>query len=129
MSILDLLFCAIDDFWQAFAPQWEREQLPAGRRRRRRATALHPSKVMTIVVIFHQSHYRTFEAYYTEHVQTHWRAEFPHLVGYPRFVALLPGVLVPLTAYQHTRMGACAGVSFVDSSPLAVCHNARIIRA
>ena len=124
MSILDL-FCAVDDFWQAFAPRWEHELLGAGRRRRR-AAALHPSEVMTIVVAFHQSHYRTFKAYYTEHVQVHWRAEFPHLVSYARYVALVPRVLVPLTAYLHTRLGACTGISFVDSTPLAVCHNARI---
>lgn len=125
MSILDL-FCSVDDFWQAFAPQWEQELLQTGRRERRRLTALHPSEIMTIVIAFHQSHYRTFKAYYTEHVQQHWRAEFPGLVSYPRFVALLPTVLVPLTAYLHTQLGACTGLGFIDSTKLVVCHNARI---
>ncbi len=81
---------------------------------------------MTIVVAFHQSHSRTFKAYYTEHVQQHWRAEFPGLVSYPRFVALLPSVLVPLTAYLHTQLGTCTGLSFIDSTKLVVCHTARI---
>jgi hypothetical protein len=125
MSILDL-FCSVDDFWQAFAPQWEHALLQAGRRQRRRAAALHPSELMTIVIAFHQSHYRTFKAYYTEHVQRHWRGEFPGLVSYARFVALVPTILVPLTAYLHTQLGPCTGLSFIDSTKLAVCHNARI---
>jgi hypothetical protein len=57
---------------------------------------------MTIVFAFHSSQYRTFKAYYIEQVLRHWRAEFPHLVSYSRFVALLPRILVPLTAYLQT---------------------------
>ena len=96
MSILDL-FCSIDDFWQAFAPRWQQELLTTGQRQRRRATHLHPSEIMTIAVAFHQSQYRTFKAFYTQHVQSHWRSEFPTLVSYERFVALLPTSMVPLT--------------------------------
>jgi len=126
MSILGL-FCSVDDFWQWFAAQWEPELLASGQRqRRRRATALHPSELMTIVIAFHTSQYRTFKAFYTEQVLRHWRAEFPHLVSYPRFVALLPTILVPLTAYLQTQLGTCTGISFLDSTSLAVCHNARI---
>lgn len=125
MSILDL-YCSVDDFWQAFAPRWEHELLTTGQRRRLRTTALHPSEIMTLAIAFHQSHYRTFKAYYTEHVEQHWRAEFPHLVSYARFVALLPTILVPLTAYLHTQLGACTGLSFIDSTKLVVCQNARI---
>jgi DDE family transposase len=126
MSILEL-YCSVDDFWQWFAPQWDAELLASGQRqRRRRASALHPSELMTIVIAFHASQYRTFKAYYTEQVLRHWRSEFPHLVSYPRFVALLPTILVPLTAYLQTQLGTCTGISFVDSTSLAVCHNARI---
>src|SRR5262249_52499727 len=75
---------------------------------------------------FHHAHYRTFKAYYTEHVQVHLRSEFPTLVSYQRFVELMPRVLLPLTAYLHTQLGACSGISFIDSTPLAVCRTARI---
>jgi Transposase DDE domain len=126
MSILEL-FCSVDDFWQQGAAQWQRTLLSTGpRRRQQRATALHPSEVMTILIAFHASHYRTFKAYYTEQVLPHWRGEFPHLVSYPRFVALLPTMLVPLLAYLHTQLGPCTGISFLDSTSLAVCHPARI---
>ncbi len=124
MSILDL-YCSVDTFWQQFAPLWEREQVAAGRRRRR-MTRLSPSEIMTIVILFQQSGYRTFKGFYTQHVQTQLRAEFPQLVSYSRFVALIPRVLLPLAVYLQTQMGSCTGVSFVDSTALAVCHNARI---
>jgi hypothetical protein len=66
MSILDL-FCSVDDFWQWFAAQWAPEMLASGpRQRRRRATALHPSELMTIVIACHPSPYRTFKADDTE---------------------------------------------------------------
>lgn len=101
MNVLDL-YCSVDAFWQVFAPLWEREQVASGRRRRR-ATQLSPSEIMTILILFQQSGYRTFKGFYTRHVQTHLRAEFPQLVSYSRFVALIPRVLLPLAVYLHTR--------------------------
>lgn len=124
MSILDL-FCSVDEFWQRFEPLWQRELLAAGRRRLRRGR-MHPSELMTILILFQQSHYRTFKAFYTEQVVPHWRDEFPRLVSYGRFVELMPSVLIPLTVYLHTQLGECTGISFIDSTALAVCHNARI---
>ncbi len=125
MSILDL-FCSVDTFWQQFEPFWEREQVAAGTRRRRRTTRLSASEMLTILILFQQSGYRTFKGFYTQYVQTQLRAEFPHLLSYTRFVELMPRLLVPLAVYLHTQLGVCTGVSFIDSTALAVCHNARI---
>lgn len=125
MSILDL-YCSVDTFWQQFAPWWEREQLAAGQRRRRRATRLSPSELMTILILFHQSGYRTFKGFYTQYVQVQLRAEFPGLVSYTRCVDLMPRVLLPLAVYLQTQLGTCTGISFIDSTALSVCHNARI---
>ena len=83
---------------------------------------------MTILIHFHQSHYRTFKAYYTEYVLMHRRAEFPALVSYNRFVELTPSVMVPLLAYLQQRQGNCTGLSFVDATTIKVCHNKRIPR-
>ena len=33
-----------------------------------------------------------------------------------------------LCAYLQSRFGSCTGIAFVDSTPLAVCHNHRISR-
>ena len=124
MSLLEL-FCDVDDFWLDFEPHWKAYQVQASKQRER-AGQLCPSEVITILIHFHQSHYRTFKAYYTEHVQVHLTKEFPHLVSYPRFVALIPAMLVPMLAYLQSRFGACTGISFIDSTALEVCDPKRI---
>lgn len=124
MSLLEL-FCDVDDFLLCFTPHWKASQL-AARKGRQRASQLCESEVMTILIHFHQSHYRTFKAYYTEHVQVHLAREFPGLVSYPRFVALIPSMLVPLLAYLEHRYGACTGISFIDATSLSVCDPKRI---
>lgn len=124
MSLLEL-FCDVDDFMLSFQAQWKASRLAAGKQRER-AGQLCPSEVMTILIHFHQSHYRTFKAYYTEHVQMHLSEEFPHLVSYPRIVALIPDLVVPMLAYLQSRFGACTGISFIDSTSLEVCDPKRI---
>jgi hypothetical protein len=85
------------------------------------------SEIMTILIHFHQSNYRNFKAYYLEYVMTHLRNEFPGLVSYNRFVELIPSVIVPLTHYlRHACLGTCTGITFIDSTTLAVCKNPRI---
>ena len=81
---------------------------------------------MTLLIHFHQAGYRNFKTYYTDHVLVHLRADFPNLISYPRFVSLLPRTLSPLMAYLYTLFGECSGISFVDSTALAVCDNRRI---
>lgn len=126
MSLLEL-FCDVDDFCQAFQRQ-QASQLPAQAGRSTRQPSLSASEMMTIVIHFHQAGYRTFKTYYTHYVQTHLRAEFPHLVSYNRFIQLLPRMVGWLWAYALSRCGRCTGIAFVDSTPLRVCHNRRIQR-
>lgn len=38
----------------------------------------------------------------------------------------MPRVWLPLAIYRHTQFGQCSGISFIDSTALAVGHNARI---
>ena len=123
-SLLEL-FVQVDDFCQVFLPFWERKLLQDGSKKRRRAGELSVSEIMTIIIHFHQSHYRNFKAYYLEHVCQHLRSEFPHLVSYERFVILMPSVLGPLSAYLKSLYGRCHGISFIDSTALLVCDNHR----
>lgn len=125
-SLLEL-YCDVDDFCQAFLPFWNQQQLASGEKQRQRARALSISEIMTILIAFHQSHYRDFKAYYSQQVLKSWRSEFPTLVSYTRFVEYIPSVLVPLIVYLHTGcLGECTGISFIDSTALDVCLNQRI---
>ena len=128
MESLVEMFCDVDDFCQIFLPQWETKLLASGEKQRRRPGQLSISEIMTIVIHFHQSNYRTFKAYYSKHVCVNLRAEFPGLVSYERFVALMPSVLGPMIAYLYCLFGECSGISFIDSTSLVVCHNKRIPR-
>ena len=123
------LFCEIDDFFLAYE-KWKpathclpRETPPETRGRPRK---LHPSEVMTLLIAFHESGYRAFKHFYLKHVCVYWRAEFPHLVSYSRFVQLQEEVLTLLTLYLSAHLGTCSGISFVDSTRLRVCDNKRI---
>ena len=126
-SLLEL-FVHVDDFWQAFRPIWHEHLLASGQRQRLRDSQLSESEIMTIMIVFHQAQYRNFKAFYLGYVCRHLKREFPHLVSYKRFVALMRQVGVPMSVYLRVCMGRCTGISFVDSTPLRVCHNRRIER-
>jgi len=123
---LEHLFCDVDDFCQLFLPAWHRQLLTEGTRQRRRSSRLSLSEIMTILIHFHQSHYRNFKAFYLWQVCRQYRDEFPNLLSYHRFVALIPTALMPLCIYLHTRRGTNTGIAFIDSTALVVCHNRRI---
>lgn len=125
MSLLEL-FVNVDDFCKAFLPIWQKRLLNDGNKKRLRDGQLSVSEIMTIIIYFHQSHYRDFKTYYREHVCKHLRGEFPSLVSYERFVILMPSALGPLSAYLKSLYGSCSGISFIDSTALAVCDNHRI---
>lgn len=125
-SLLEL-FVHVDDFCQAFLPKLKQHLLSSGAIKRDRERSLSISEVMTILIHFHQSHYRNFKAYYCEHVLPHLHSEFPDLVSYTRFVDFIPSALIPLCAYfLQNCLGDCTGVSFIDSTSLDVCLNQRI---
>jgi len=123
MSLLEM-FYNVDTFCVQMPKAAESHQIGSGKRGPQAGLCL--SKIMTILIHFHQSHYRDFKAYYTEHVCVHLCGEFPGLVSYTRFVELSPSALAPLTLYLLSRLGQTRGIAFIDSTPIPVCHNKRI---
>ena len=93
---------------------------------RGRPRRLHPTEVIAITIAFHQSGYETFKHFYQKQVCAYWRDYFPNIVSYSRFVQRKQEVLPLLTDYLQSYFGECSGISFVDSTRLAVCHNRRI---
>jgi len=125
---LTQLFSDVDDFCQWFTPEWEKNQLENGNKKRNRPRALSQSEIITIIIHFHQSGYRTFKWFYEKHVCKILNKEFPKRLSYNRFIELLPEVLAPLSCFMQSRCGKGEGIAFVDSTPLRVCKNLRIPR-
>src|SRR5215210_6994251 len=116
------LFCDIDDVCVRFEPAWHQRLVSEGSAQPPWTSRLWVREVMTIVVSFHRSGYRTFKDYFLRYVTPHLSWAFPHLVSDTRLVELIQTALLPLCAYLQGRKGKSQGVAFIDSTLLAVCH-------
>ncbi len=121
------LFCSIDDFWKTFKLEWDTHLIDNKRNNRGPDPLMTISEMMTIVVLFHQSDYRTFKYFYM-YVQQNLSREFPKLICYERFVSQMKNLFVPLFSYLLHIKGQITGISFIDSTSIKVCHNKRISR-
>ncbi|MES2933433.1 MAG: IS982 family transposase [Pseudomonadota bacterium] len=116
-------FCQFDDFVKR----------PDGRlllanpaRRRNRSSSMSVSEIMTILVYFHHSHYRTFKHFYLQCLVPHHRTDFPGLPSYNRFVECIGSGLSSLCAFLHAHLGQLTGLAFVDATSIDVCDTHRI---
>lgn len=119
-------FCDVDDFCKVFTPEWETHLISNGEMKRRRLKRMSNAEIMTIIIHFHQSHYRDFKNYYLGYVTKYLKPYFPSLLSYTRFIEVMPSVIIPLNTYLTTLFGKPTGIAFIDSTKIAVCH---IIRA
>jgi hypothetical protein len=117
MNLLEL-YCHVDGFVKFFLPEWNKHLLDENKKKRNRLSRLTPSEIITILVHFHQSQYRNFKSFYLLHVCQHLRSEFPDLLSYNRFIALVPTVFAPLCAYLQSQKANFDGIGFVDSTPI-----------
>lgn len=123
---LDDLFCDVDDFCRLLLPDWHRQQRQYGERKRLRGCRLAVSEIMTILMHFHHSQYRNFNAYDLLPRCRQLADAFPNRLRYNRLVAVIPTVLMPLCVYLHPRKGQATGIAFIDATSLVVCPNRRI---
>src|SRR4051812_25261915 len=111
-------------------PRWEAQLLAEGSAPKKRGpeAGLADREIMTILVLYHSSHFKTFKTFYQGVVLALLRSAFPKAPCYARFIALTSHVWVPLTMFLLSRMGRKSGLYDIDSTALAVCHNRRIDR-
>jgi hypothetical protein len=102
------------------------KSLPNLARRRNRSCALSISELMTIMVMFQMSHYRTFKDFYHDCLSAHFKKEFPKLLSYTRLTQLMPLVTMPLYVLATNLIGEKTKKYYVDSTKLQVCDNLRI---
>jgi len=118
-------FCVVDDFCKWLLDNVLTTQLlsaPGVKPRREQPEKLTLSERMTILILFHQMGWRNFKTFYNGYVCKHLHREFPYLVSYERFVALMPRALLPLMALMQSMMGKSRGIAFVDSTTIKICH-------
>lgn len=120
------IFCEVDDFCRIFEPKFNQQLLADGTRKRIKPSKMSKAEVMSIMILFHRSGFRDLKKFYTKVVCRYWHKDFPNLLSYNRFVELQRDSLMLLAAFMQTRLGACSGISFIDSTKLAVCNNLRI---
>ena len=127
MSNLDLttLFYKVDNFCKEFEPEWFKLLLQSKAQQRNRQHRLNLSEIMTIVIAFHYSGMRTFKDFYLL-LPTYDRGAFPGLLSYSRFITVMKICLLPLFAFVKYHQDECTGISFIDATPIVVCHNKRI---
>ncbi|MGD1932551.1 MAG: IS982 family transposase, partial [Leptolyngbyaceae cyanobacterium] len=105
---LDLtqIFCDVDDFYAAFETACRHlPQRPYDGAAKPYRSRLSLSEVMTIVIAFQGSGFRTFKDFYTCQVLPHWRPALPNLVSYNRFVELRPWSVMALIDFLPTTFG------------------------
>jgi IS5 family transposase len=114
---IEEIFCEIDDFCKAFYADFERNLLASSRSVRQRSGTMCASEIITILVLFHLSHYRDFKNFYLLEVIHAHRREFPNLLSYHRFVEIEGRYLAALCVFLkhktfkdfarrgHTSMG------------------------
>lgn len=122
------LFVFIDDFCKQYDNFCHSHTIPPSRRPTR-VPGLEISEIMTIILLFHQSPAKNFKFFYFSYLQQ-YKAEFPKLPSYTRFVELKQKCLGHFYALM---MILCAiakrtGVAYVDSTSIPVCHNKRTSR-
>ena len=120
------VFCDVYDFCKEYE-RYCMHSLMMEKQRIIPKTRMALSEIMTILIMYHLSGYRTFKWYYTKYVMVYQKKNYPDLVSYNRFVEIMEYSLVPLVLYiVRARFVKCSGIYFVDSTPIKVCDNHRI---
>ena len=81
------IFYSIDEFCKQIEPQFNKKAIGKdGKKSRNRAFKMSDSEIITILILFHLSGYRTLKAFYTQMICKEWRQHFPVVLSYNRFV-------------------------------------------
>ena len=123
------IFCIADDFCKVFDAQMEKYTIKSNLKRKyHRESTMSKAEIMVVIILFHSSGFRCLKHFYKEYVCVHLRHLFPNVVSYNRFVELQKTIAIPLAIFiKKVLLGKCTGISFVDSTPLRVCRNQRIL--
>ena len=97
------IFVCIDDFCKIFEQQKTIiiENKNTSKKRRNKPCRMSLSEIMTIIVMFHLSRYKTFKDFYLNCILGHHKQDFPTAVSYSRFVSLMKYALIPMVVFMQ----------------------------
>ena len=117
------LYCFVDDFVKDF--ELNTTAIVSSKSKTGVSNYLSTSEVLTILIGFHQSSSDCFKNYYKKQILIEHSNDFK-LVSYEHFTKLIGRCLPYLPILLHSIFDKCSGISFVDSTSIAVCKNYRI---
>ena len=118
------IYCIFDEFCKIFNPELKKHLLSAnGKQHRNRSCRVSDAEIMTMLVLFHTSHFRDLKTFYLGYICQHMKNEFPNKLSYNRFVERQAKVLLHLLLFLNTcALGKCSGISIIDFTPLVSYH-------
>lgn len=119
------IYCHVDDLIKVYKEHRNHNLIPGREGKRNREHNLSLSEMLTIMIGFHLSGYRTFKHYYLYCIKHQYKNCFPEAMSYDRFIAVMPELLMPLIVIMNLMRGEKTGIYFVDSTKMPVCHNKR----
>ncbi|MDR2125290.1 MAG: IS982 family transposase, partial [Prevotellaceae bacterium] len=125
------IFCIVYDFCKELSKELtEIPKLEAGgTKHRNRPCTMSESEIITILLLYHFGSFKNFKHYYLHYICVHLKQKFPNALSYNRFIQIEHRVFMPMMFFLNTVcFGKCTGISFIDSTKIAVCHNKRIKR-
>ena len=122
------IYCIFDDFCKIFKPELKKRMIDMdGKAHRNRPCRVSDAEIMTMLVLFHTSHFRDLKTFYTGYVCQHLRQEFPNKLSYNRFVERQRKVALHLLIFLNIcALGKCTDISIIDSTPIVSCHIKRM---
>jgi hypothetical protein len=117
----------VDDFYKSLKEEIEKHQISEGGKikKRTRIPGLTESEFMTIAIMFQESPCRNFKYFYKTYLQL-YKAEFPNIPSYERFITLMSRALYLLVILFCCILRRGSRVAYIDSTSLNVRHGKRI---
>ncbi len=119
--LLTTIFCQVDDFCNEL-----NKHLLQDASNRGRPSAMTRSEILTICIFYHYSKFKSFKDYYTTYIKGYYKGAFGNVVSYNRFTELAQENAVFLGMFAISLNAIATGISYIDSTPIAVCNNRRI---
>ena len=124
INIITSVFVFVDDFLKIYKKSEIKKMIKCNRKRARDCK-ITLAEMITIIICFHFSDFKTFKHYYIYYIGKQYRHLFPNLISYDRFITVMPKLLVPTIIMSHIIKGQKTGIYFIDSTKLEVCHKKR----